>query len=64
MKLIIIASAMVLTGCASMYDSQDLCQNYYNKANYQYPSHCGATGTRYITRDYYTGRPLTSTKAQ
>lgn len=57
--------ATVLSGCASMYDSQDLCQNYYNKPNYEYPSHCGASaGTRYITRDYQTGRPLTTTKAQ
>ena len=65
MKTILVVLALTLTGCASMYDSQDLCQNYYNKPNYEYPSHCGASaGTRYITRDYQTGRILTTTKAQ
>lgn len=59
------AVVVTLSGCAAMYDSQDLCQNYYKQANYQYPQHCGASaGTRYITREYTTGRILTTTKAQ
>lgn len=63
------ALVVVLQGCATppqwlanMYDSNDPCQNYYKVPNYQYPSFCGA-GQRpaYITRDYYTNRPLTTT---
>ena len=62
----------ILSGCATppqwlanMYDSNDACQNYYNKPNYQYPEWCGANkGNRYVTRDYYTNRPLTTTRIQ
>jgi hypothetical protein len=65
MKLtIIVMSLLALTGCASMYDSQDTCQKTYLVASGEYPSWCGGSGTRYITRDYQTGRPLTTTKAQ
>jgi len=65
MKILLLTLLLALTGCAGMYDRQDLCQNYYKQANYQYPQHCGASaGTRYITRDYYSNRPLTTTKAQ
>ena len=61
--ILLLVLAVNLTGCAAMYNSQDPCQNYYNKPNYQYPSWCGASaGKSYITRDYYTNRPLTVTK--
>lgn len=70
MKLIILALVVNLVGCATpprflaeMYDSNDPCQNYYNKPNYQYPSFCGAgSGKAYVTRDWATGRYLTVTK--
>lgn len=70
MKILIVLMILVLTGCATpprflanMYDSNDPCQNYYNKANYQYPNWCGANnGKTYMTRDYYTNRTLTTTR--
>jgi starvation-inducible outer membrane lipoprotein len=72
MKNLIVILSVVLTGCASpptwlanYYNSQDKCQNYYQVPNYQYPNYCGASkGTVYITRDYNSGRYLTTTKAQ
>ena len=49
MRVILSLVALGLTGCAAMYNSQDLCQNYYNKPNYEYPSHCGSEkGARII----------------
>lgn len=52
-----------LTGCAQMYDRQDICQRTELIERGQYPSYCGG-GTRYVTRDYKTNRPLTTTKAE
>ena len=63
MRILLMAVVLTTTGCAAMYDSQDLCQNFYNKPNYQYPSHCGSS-TRLVTRDYYTNRPLTTTRIE
>jgi hypothetical protein len=61
-----------LSGCAkppgflaAMYDNNDPCQKTHLIATGEYPSFCGAgSGTRYVTRDYQTGRILTVTKAQ
>lgn len=64
MRILLMAVILTLSGCAAMYDSQDLCQNYYNKPNYEYPRHCGGTSARYVTRDYYTNRPLTTTRIE
>ena len=72
MKLTIIALTLLLTACATpprflaaMYDNNDPCQQTHLIKTGQYPSFCGAgSGTRYITRDYQTGRALTTTKAQ
>jgi len=65
------AALLTLTGCASapgflsaMYDSQDLCQRTELIERGQYPSYCGAGASRYVTRDYTTGRYLTVTKVQ
>jgi hypothetical protein len=64
MKTILMAVVVAnLTGCAAMYNRQDLCQNYYKVANYEYPSHCGSS-TRIVTRDYYTNKPLTTTRIE
>lgn len=70
MKFVIVALTLILTGCATppqwladMYDSNDRCQNYYKVPNYQSPSYCGAGGGRaYTTRDYYSNRPLVTTR--
>ena len=70
--LITLTLIILLAGCATpprwlanMYDSNDPCQNYYKVSNYQYPNWCGASsGQKYITRDYYSNRPLTIIKAQ
>jgi starvation-inducible outer membrane lipoprotein len=72
MKKLIFVIALCLTGCAtppswlaSMYDSNDRCQNYYKVENYKYPDWCGAgSGARLVTRDYNTGRYLTTTRIQ
>ena len=72
MKILLMAVILTLTGCASpprflaaMYDNNDPCQQTHLIATGQYPSFCGAgSGTRYVTRDYTTGRILTVTKAQ
>lgn len=68
MKLALILTVL-LTGCAQpprlladMYNRNDLCQNYYNQANYQYPQWCGAgSGAKYVTRTAGSNRPLTTT---
>ena len=70
MKYFLILLTSLLTACATppqflanMYDSNDRCQNYYKRADYQQPSYCGAgSGSKYVTRDYTTGRYLTTTK--
>jgi hypothetical protein len=73
MKTILMAVIVVnLTGCATpprflaaMYDNNDPCQQTHLIKTGEYPSFCGAgSGTRYVTRDYQTGRILTTTKAQ
>jgi len=72
MKYIFIIIALALTGCAQppkfladMYDNNDPCQRIDLIKTGQYPSYCGAgKGTRYVTRDYRTGNPLTVTRAQ
>ena len=64
MKTLLLIALLALTGCASMYDSQDTCQKTYVIASGEYPSWCVGSGTRYVTRDYYTNRALTTTKAQ
>ena len=72
MKIILMAVILALTGCASpprflaaMYDNNDPCQQTHLIKTGEYPSFCGAgSGTRYVTRDYQTGRILTVTKAQ
>lgn len=71
MKLVLILLTVSLTGCANaprllaaMYDNNDPCQQTHLIATGQYPSWCGGTGKTYVTRDYQTGRILTTTKAQ
>lgn len=73
MKTILAVICFVaLNGCATapsflaaMYDRNDPCQQTHLIKTGQYPSFCGAgNGTRYVTRDYQTGRVLTTTKAQ
>jgi hypothetical protein len=71
MKIILMAVILTLTGCASpprflaaMYDNNDPCQKTHLIATGQYPTWCGGTGKTYVTRDYQTGRILTTTKAQ
>jgi uncharacterized protein YceK len=72
MKFLIILMVVLLSGCATpprflaaMYDSNDPCQNYYNRADYKLPNFCGSgSGTRYVTRDFQSGRALTITKAE
>jgi len=72
MKTLTLVLAVLLTGCATppaflanMYDSNDPCQNYYRVKDFKQPSWCGGgSGKRYVTRDYTTGRPLTTTRAQ
>lgn len=66
MKICMVLIAVTLTGCstpprflAAMYDNNDPCQRAVM------PSWCGAgSGTTAITRDYRTGRYLTTTKVQ
>lgn len=64
MRILLMAVVLTTTGCAAMYDRQDPCQKTHLIATGQYPSFCGGSGTRYVTRDYQTNRPLTTTKAQ
>lgn len=72
MKFILMAVILTLTGCAkppgflaAMYDNNDPCQRTELLKTGEYPSWCGAgSGTRYVTRDWTTGRYLTTTKAQ
>jgi hypothetical protein len=72
MKTILMAVILTLSGCASpprflatMYNNNDPCQKTQLIATGEYPSWCGGgSGTRYVTRDYATGRALTTTKAQ
>lgn len=63
MKTILMAVIITLTGCAQMYDRQDVCQRTELLKTGEYPSYCGGTSARYVTRDYTTGKPLTVTKA-
>lgn len=72
MKTLILALAVLLTGCATppqwlanMYDSNDPCQRVELIEQGKYPSWCGGgSGKRYVTRDYTTGRYLTTTRAE
>ena len=72
MKTILMAVIVLnLTACASpprflaaMYDNNDPCQQTHLIKTGEYPGWCGGSGTRYVTRDYQTGRILTTTKAQ
>lgn len=53
--------ALNLIGCAAYWDRQDPCQSR-GQVNYKYPSFCGASGSGgYVTRDYYTNRPVYKT---
>lgn len=65
MKTILMAViVLTLTACsgplkllAAQYNSQDECQNQVQ------PSWCGASnGTRLVTRDYYTGRYISTSQ--
>lgn len=66
MKILMVFIAVTLTGCATpprflaaIYDGADRCQRDVNL------SWCGAgSGTTLVTRDYQTGRYLTTTKVQ
>lgn len=43
-KILLLTAVTLLSGCstiAAFYDSQDPCQSR-GRANYQYPSYCGA----------------------
>lgn len=69
MKYLLIV--LSLTGCATppqwladMYDSNDPCQRTELIAKGTYPSYCGGGSSKYVTRDYTTGRYLTTTKVQ
>lgn len=72
MKTYTLVLSLLLTGCATpprwlagMYDNNDPCQRVELIKTGQYPSYCGgSSGTRYVTRDYTTGRYLTTTKGQ
>lgn len=69
MKSLTLLVCLALTGCgtvfngfASMMDAGDPCQSR-GRANYQYPSYCGASGSgAVITRGYYNNRPVYSTR--
>jgi len=72
MKTILMAVILLnLTACATppqwlanYYNNNDPCQSR-GQENYQYPSWCGVgSGRTYVTRDYNSGRYLTTTKAQ
>lgn len=70
--ILITVIVLNLTACATpprflaqMYDNNDPCQQTHLIKTGQYPNWCGSgSGTRYVTRDYTTGRYLTTTKAQ
>lgn len=71
MKIYTLVLSLLLTGCAtppqwlaSMYDNNDPCQRVELIKTGQYPSYCGGGSKRYVTRDYTTGRYLTTTKGQ
>jgi hypothetical protein len=71
MKILAIGLCLLLTACAGQppkwmatyYNNQDPCQRTELLYTAQYPSYCGgASGkAQYVTRDYSTGRYLTST---
>ena len=66
MKTLILALCLASTGCAQLgdmwFNGQDPCQSR-GRANYQYPSYCGASGSgAVITRGYYNNRPVYSTR--
>lgn len=71
-KLLVIIATLALTGCAApvqllakIYDGADDCQRTELIQTGQYPKYCGAStqGKAYVTRDYYTNRPLTTTRS-
>ena len=79
MKILILSLAISLTGCASSlefvgnyYDRADICQTREFSDNgarlkphgYQQPSACSGSGPRLVTREYYTNRPLTTTRIE
>lgn len=71
MKLVIVCISLMLTACAgqppkwmaSYYNNQDPCQRVELLHTPHYPSYCGAGSgkAQYVTRDYSTGRYLTTT---
>jgi hypothetical protein len=80
MKLLILSLVITLTGCAGSlefvanhYDRMDICQSREFANNgarlkpqgYQVPSSCsGSSQARLVTRDYYSNRPLTTTRIE
>lgn len=65
MKTLILALCLVTTGCSTIgaiFDAQDPCQSR-GRANYQYPSFCGAAGNgSVVTRGYYNNMPVYSSR--
>jgi starvation-inducible outer membrane lipoprotein len=79
MKLLIIALAASLTACATPpswlanhYDRADICSTRelaqdgtrLKPQGYQQPNACAGSGTRLVTREYSTNRPLTTTRIE
>lgn len=79
MKLVIIILALNLTACATpphwlanYYDRADICSTRefaldgtrLKPQGYQQPSACSSSGTRIVTREYYSNRPLTITRME
>lgn len=80
MRVILILLTCSLTACATppawlanYYDRADPCQTQefsringarLKPANYQPPSYCAGGAPRLVTRDYYTGQPLTSARIE
>lgn len=73
MKTLIILSSIMLSACtttplgwlAETADRNDPCQRVDLIKTGQYPRWCGAaSGTRVVTRDWATNRPLTTSRVE